>query len=110
MQLFRTLHLILAFTLELALLAALGYWGFHNKKIPGKYIFGFGLPLVATALWWYWAAPKSEHRLQQPYLMIFKLVLFGVAAFGLYRSGQPGAAVLLAGLALLSVLLEYAGY
>ena len=110
MQLFRTLHLILAFTLELALLAALGYGGFHNKKIPGKYIFGFGLPLVATILWWYWAAPKSAHRLQQPYLMVFKLVLFGVAAFGLYRSGQPGPAVLLAGLALLSVLLEYAGY
>jgi len=110
MQLFRTLQLILAFTLELALLAALGYWGFHNKKIPGRYLPGLGMPLVAAALWWYWAAPKSEHRLQQPYLLVFKLVLFGVAAFGLYRSGQPGAAVLLAGLALLSALLEFAGY
>lgn len=110
MQLLRTLHLILAFTLELALLAALGYGGFHNKKMPEKYLFGLGLPLAATVLWWFWAAPKSEHRLEQPYLMIFKLLLFGAAAFGLHRSGQPGAAVLLAALALLSVLLEYAGY
>ncbi len=110
MQLLRILHMILAFTLELALLAALGYWGFHNKKMPEKYLFGLGMPLVAIVLWWYWAAPKSEHRLQQPYLMIFKLTLFGVAAFGLCRSGQSGAAILLAGLAALSVLLEYAGY
>lgn len=110
MSLFKLLHHLLAFALELAMLAALGYRGFYgDKKTPEKYLWGLGLPLLAVVLWWVWAAPKSAHRLEQPYLLVFKLVLFGVAAFGLQRSGQPGLAWWLIGLALVSVLLEYAG-
>lgn len=111
MSILKFFHHLLAFTLELAMLAALGYWGFHgDKKTPEKYLWGLGLPLLAIVLWWVWAAPKSAHRLEQPYLLAFKLVLFGVAAFGLHRSGQPVLAWWLAGLALLSVSVEYAGF
>lgn len=105
----KLLHHLLAFTLELAMLAALGYWGFYGgKKAPEKYLWGLGLPLLAIALWWVWAAPKSAHRLEQPYLLVFKLILFGVASFGLYRSGLPTLAWWLAGLAFVSILVEYA--
>ena len=107
MQLFKTFHLMLAFTLELALLAALGYWGFHNRKMPEKYLLGVGAPILAVILWWIWAAPKSANRLQQPGLLLFKISLFGLAAFGLYRSGQSGPALLLMVLAVLSAVWEF---
>lgn len=111
MSLLKILHHALAFMLELALLAALGYWGFQgDKKSPEKYLWGLGLPILAIALWWVWAAPKSSSRLEQPFLMIFKFALFGIAVFGLHRSGQMGLALLLAALATVSILMEYAGY
>lgn len=111
MSLLKIVHHALAFTLELALLGALSYWGFHgDKKFPEKYLWGLGLPVLAIALWWVWAAPKSSYRLEQPFLLIFKFALFGIAAFGLHRSGQAGLALLLAALATLSILMEYAGY
>lgn len=109
MPILKLFHHLLAFTLEIAMLVALGYWGFHgDKKSPEKYLWGLGLPALAIVLWWLWAAPKAANRLEQPYLLVFKLALFGIAAFGLYRSGQPGFAFWLAGLAVLSVLAEYA--
>jgi hypothetical protein len=110
MAILRFLHQLLAFSLEMAMLAALGYWGFREgNKSPLKYLLGFGLPIAAITLWALWAAPKSTTRLEQPFLLMFKLVLFGITTFGLYRSGQPHLAYWFAGLALVSVLVEYSG-
>lgn len=104
----RFLHQLLAFSLEMAMLAALGYWGFlEGKKAPLKYILGLGMPIAAIALWAMWAAPKSSSRLEQPYLLLFKLVLYGITAFGLHRSGLAYWSYWFAGLAVISVLVEY---
>lgn len=108
MTILRFLHQLLAFSLEMAMLAALGYWGFQEgKKAPLKYILGLGLPIAAIALWAVWAAPKSSSRLVQPYLLLFKLVLYGITAGGLYRSGLVYWSYWFAGLAVISVLAEY---
>ena len=86
MPVLRILHQLIAFSLEMAMLAALGYWGFlEGKKAPLKYVLGLGLPIAAIALWAMWAAPKSSSRLEQPYLLLFKLVLYGITTFGLHR-------------------------
>lgn len=110
MQLLKMFHMVLAFALELALLAAFGYWGFHDKKTPEKYLFGLGAPVLVIIIWGIWAAPKSEHRLQQPFMMVLKLALFGTAAVGLHRAGQSGPAILLAVLAAITIVLEYLWY
>lgn len=107
---FQFLYHLLAFLSELAMLAALGYWGFHgDKKWFEKYGLGFGLPLLAIAVWAYWAAPKSTTRLDQPYLFLLKCALFGSAVYALYRSGYPVMAALFAVVALGTAVLEFFG-
>lgn len=81
----KTINLTLSFLLELCLIVALGYWGFHAvRSEAGKWALGIGMPLIAISLWSIVAAPRSARRLQHTPLAIFKIVIFTLAAVGLY--------------------------
>ncbi|MBK8555857.1 MAG: YrdB family protein [Lewinellaceae bacterium] len=98
----------LSFFLEMAMLAALGYWGFTQHKTSlERWLWGIGLPLMAILLWGWLAAPKSTTRLEQPLLACFKLALFAITAFLLHKTGQEKMAAWFLGLSVLSILLEY---
>ncbi|HEX5401263.1 MAG TPA: YrdB family protein [Pseudonocardiaceae bacterium] len=88
-------NLGLAFTLELAAIVALGYWGFHAAdSTGGKFLLGIGTPVVAIVLWALFAAPKAS--VSSPVLHWITVVLvFGGAAIGLWVSGQHLLGVLL---------------
>jgi hypothetical protein len=104
MQLLKGLNATLYFLLELSMLGAFGYAGFHSSHHPlGKYFIGVGLPLLAATLWGIFAAPRSTHRLVLPYRSLFALTLFGIAFFLLYRAGYPRLAF---GLAIIAVVSE----
>lgn len=108
MPLVKLIHQTVAFSLEIAMLIILGMWGFHEgRSTLAKYGFGLGIPLVAICLWGIWAAPKSAHRLDLPYRLLFSITLFGMAAFLLYRLGHLTIAIAFACIALLSALLEW---
>lgn len=93
----RTLNLALALLLELCMLAALAYWGatVGDGWLVGL-VLGIGSPVVAVVLWTFLAAPNSPRRLPQPWLLMFKVVIFGLAALALANAGQSALAVVFA--------------
>jgi hypothetical protein len=75
--------------MELALLAAFGYWGFKTGGSTGmRWLLGLGAPLLAAVVWALWMAPKANHRLQGTAFLLVELVLFGLAGWALYSTGQ----------------------
>ena len=53
-----------------------------------KYILMIGLPLIATILWGFLAAPKAKYHLQKRPRLIFALTLYGAAIFLLNSTGE----------------------
>lgn len=93
----------LAFILELGLLAALAYWGFHTSDQTAlAYGLGLGAPLLAIAAWGTYAAPRSARRLKQPWRFVFAVLLFSMGAIALYSAGQHGWALILAATAVVN--------
>ncbi|MCC7207796.1 MAG: YrdB family protein [Anaerolineae bacterium] len=94
MDLLKAVNLAVTFFLELAMLAALGYWGFSaSDSLPLQLLLGLGAPLVAILIWARFMAPKSpSHLTGAPYLVL-KTMLFGAAALGLIAAGQPAWAL-----------------
>ncbi|MGN6195602.1 MAG: YrdB family protein [Ginsengibacter sp.] len=89
MEIIKAINLAVAFFLELAMIVAFGYFGFHYPKIMLiKYILVILLPVIAMALWGYFAAPKSTHQLQQPRRYFFALAMFGAAIALLFLTGN----------------------
>jgi hypothetical protein len=91
----KTTFLAFAFLMEIALIAALGYWGFQQTDISGlQYVLGIGLPLIAIFLWSYYAAPNSARRLELVQRIIFETVLFEIATALLWQVGKPKMALI----------------
>lgn len=87
----------LAFVLELFALACLCWWGFTaGVGTTVHLLLGIGLPAAGIALWGAFAAPRARIRLPLAGVLVVKAVVLGGGAFGLYRVGHAGAAVVLA--------------
>ena len=99
------LGLTLAFLSELgallgiALLAA--SWTAGPWRIPAALL---AVALVAVA-WGLWAAPRASHRLAGHALLLFKLAVFSLGAWGFLRIGRPVPAGLLLAAAALGLAL-----
>ena len=103
MMLLRGGNLALRFLLELGILAALAYWGFHTIRgtIP-KILVGVGGPVLAAVVWGTFLSPKASVQLAAPWKLILEIVVFAVAIVALYAADQHGLALLFALLAVLS--------
>jgi len=107
MSVIKSLHLLLALLLEIAMLFALAYYGFHITGSEGlRFLVGIGLPLLAIALWGLWAAPRAKRRLPFTCLIIFKLILFLGTACLLYSVGRHQWAFIFGSSAVINELLE----
>ncbi len=99
-------NLALAFLLELCLLAAFCYWGFHtNTSLPAKVALGIGLPLAVAVFWGMFMAPRARYPVSRPLYWINYCILFGIGALMLAFAGQLTLAIVFAILALLNMLL-----
>ena len=67
----------LRFTLELAALASLGYWGFAEHKGALQWLLGLGLPLLAAVVWGAFVAPKASRPTTDPARLLLELAVFG---------------------------------
>jgi len=86
-------NLALRFILELAALAAFGYWGFAmGGGAILKWGLGIGAPLLGAVFWGTFEAPRAAVKLAAPLHLVLELVFFGLAVASLYKSGQPGLA------------------
>lgn len=100
----RTVNLVVAFLLELAMLVAFALWGFSlEASLAVRLVVGLGLPLVAVALWGAVLAPRASRRLRMPWIVLVKAALFGAAALALLGSTHPVAALLMAAVAAVSL-------
>ena len=87
----------LTFFLELAMLIALGYWGFYgDKSVLAKWLLGIGLPLLAAVLWGIFLAPKATHRLGSTSGNLLSLILFLLAATTLFFTPHIALAIIFA--------------
>ena len=90
MAILKTINLVLSFLLEIAMLAAFGYWGFHTgESLWLKLALGIGVPLVVFILWGLFLAPRAGYRADSTLGVIMSLGLFYLAALALYQSNQP---------------------
>lgn len=101
----KELNLGLRFLLELALLFALGYWGFQAQPPAMGWILGLGAPLLAAVIWGVWIAPKSQRRLHDPLRQFVEIALFAAAVLALIAAQQVTAAVILFALVTLNQVL-----
>jgi Protein of unknown function (DUF2568) len=102
----RGVTLAVRFLCELAMLAALAYWGFIVGDGIGAWMLGVGTPLLAAVVWGAWVAPKARWPVPMPVRVVIELVLFGAAVGGLTVAGQPALAVVLGVAALVTSLLN----
>jgi hypothetical protein len=89
------LTLTVRFLLELAMLAALAYWGAFVGERGVAVVLGVGAPLGAALVWGAFVAPKARWPVRTPIRVAVELVLFGIASAGLVATGHPALGALL---------------
>ena len=95
----------LAFLAELGSLAALAFWGFTAPVGTGlRVLAGVGVPAVAIALWWLFAAPHSVVSVAA-LAVVTKVLVLGGAVLALAATGHPRPAIDLAAAVVVGQLL-----
>ena len=93
-EILKTINSALAFFLELIMLAAFSYWGFHGEKsVLIKWLLGIGVPLAVIFIWGLYLAPNAKHRLNITAGTILSLTLFLGAAIALYQTSHSVLAI-----------------
>jgi hypothetical protein len=104
----KLLNNLVSFLLELAMLGALGYWGFHaDGPALLKWGLGIGVPALVIVFWSVFMAPNAAHRLAWPWLPAVTLVLFLASALVLYAANARSAALVLAVVSVANVALVF---
>jgi len=91
------------FLLELAVLVAVGYWGFTRDVVtPLTWLLGLGVPSVMIALWWLFGAPDAPYKTHGALRVGFELIWFGAAALALFLADRYAWAIAFAVVCVLS--------
>lgn len=87
------LNAALRFALELAALAAMGYWGWVQHDGVARWLWAIGLPLVAAAAWGIFRVPgdPGDAPVAVPGVvrLLLEVVYFGGAVWLLVLAGRP---------------------
>jgi hypothetical protein len=92
----RGIVLAFRFACELAMVVALGFWGFEVVDGTPAVLLGIGAPAVAVAIWGAFVAPKARWPASIRVRLAIEFALFGAAVAGLVAADQPLLAALLA--------------
>ncbi len=104
----RGANLTLSFLLELAMLAAFGYWGYQaGNSFWVSFALGISLPVLAAIIWGMVMAPKARFPLDRPWHVLLALVLFGLATAALFAAGRFDLALAFGSLVILNQILTY---
>jgi hypothetical protein len=83
----------LRFFLELAALAAMGYWGWTQHAGWLRWLWALGLPLTAAALWGVFRVPgdPGDAPVAVPGIvrLLLEVVFFGGSVWLLAQAGRP---------------------
>lgn len=90
----KELNASLSFFLEIGMLAAFVYLGFHDQKsLLFKLLVGVAVPSAIIFFWSVFMAPRSSRRLALIPRLAITSLLFILGAFALYQSGQAMLAI-----------------
>lgn len=96
MESLKKLNIIVSFLLEMAMLLALGYWGFRTGQgLWLKLLLGIGVPLAVIIVWGLFLAPKAANRVGSTLGVAMSLGLFYLSAAALLLAKQPVLAVVI---------------
>ena len=99
----------LQFLLELAALAALGYWGSTAGSGTFTHVaLAIAAPLLAAVVWGMFGSPKAPFHLRGAWRLLLEVVFFGSASAALVIAGQPVLGAILAAAVMLNVALLHA--
>ncbi|SBT48261.1 YrdB family protein [Micromonospora auratinigra] len=91
--------LALAFLLELAMLAAAGWWGFTlDAGWPVRVLAGIGVPLLLAVVWGVFCSPRAGVALPVPAKAAVQAACFLVGGALLALAGRPGLGAVLVAL------------
>jgi Protein of unknown function (DUF2568) len=109
----RAITLTVRFLVELALLAALAFWGFVAGSGVMAFVLGIGAPAFAAIVWGLFIAPRARYPVALPVRVLIEVALFALAAVGLAASGRAllgiGFGVLAVSTSVLNAAQEAAG-
>ena len=89
LMIMKNANLALAFFLELGVLVAPGFWGFHTGlTLPGRIALGIGVPALAIVVWALFGAPTATWHLEGIARLILQIIFFGSGALALFAAGQ----------------------
>jgi hypothetical protein len=97
----------LRFFLELSALAAVAYWGWSEGG-GARWILVVAAPLAIAVVWGRWMAPRSNHRVRDPWRLVIELFVFGAAVVALLAADQARLAIVLAAATALHLALTFA--
>jgi hypothetical protein len=105
-------NLGLRFCLELAALAALGWWGAQAGSSTALHIvLAIAAPLAAAVVWGLFVAPKARVHVGDEARLVIELAVFAAAAVAFAVSGHVWPAVAVAGIAVMnSAFVRLLGY
>ncbi len=105
------LNLAVRFLLEIAILLALGAWGWQRADSWQRWLLGIGLPLVAAAAWGIFRVPNDPGPapVAVPGIvrLLFELALFGFAIWALFDMKYNKMAWIMAIVSLAHYLVSY---
>lgn len=85
------INLILRFVLEIAMLIALSFWGWHLTGGWIRYITALGLPLIASVIWSVFRIQNDPKPapVQTPGMvrLLIEWLLFSLAVWSIYHMG-----------------------
>ncbi|MBE0681619.1 MAG: YrdB family protein [Anaerolineales bacterium] len=106
MEAFKLFNIGLRFLLELCILGIFGYWGFKTgSNVFMKFLLGIGSPILFAVVWGTFLAPKSSLRLDEPWLFLLELVVFGLTCWALYSTGKVDLTVAFGGIYIFNKIL-----
>jgi hypothetical protein len=99
-------NLALRFTLELAALVTLAYWGASaTDGVVARVLLGVGLPLAVAVFWGMFVAPRARVVLPTAVRMGLGLAVFACAAAALVDRDHIALGIGFAGASVLNVVL-----
>jgi hypothetical protein len=108
------INLAVRFLLELAALAALGFWGWTQHTGIMRYLLMVGLPLLAATLWGTFRVPADASANGKALIpvagwlrLLLEVIFFTSAAWCLFNANAVCAGYVFSGIALIHYLISY---
>jgi hypothetical protein len=108
MRALQNINLVVRFALEIAALVAIAYWGSQTGSEAVPWVLALTAPAVVAVVWGTFLSPKRRIDLPKPVRFLLELAVVAAAALALFATGHDVLAIVLAAVALVSGLLNYA--